>query len=487
MRTYIKQASEHDYSDLANLLFPEKVKSLEEIIAKYPDRNLPKGAMVTRIAPSPTGFANIGMVYAGLINKKLSLQSKGVFFLRIEDTDKKREQEGATKLIVDTLREMDIEVDEGVTSETQETGDYGPYTQSKRNDIYHAFVYDLVRRGLAYPCFCTTGELEKHHYEQEEQKVRFGYYKDWAVWRNKTRDEINEALSVGKEFVIRLKSQGDFSNKVTFNDIIKGEIEFPQNDNDTVLLKSDMTPTYHLAHAIDDFLMKTTHVIRGDEWVSSVPLHIELHTVLGFSLPEYGHIAPICISENGAGKRKLSKRKDKEASMNYFFEKGYPTLSVTDYLLNLANSNYEEWREKNVNTSWKDFSFDIEKLKESNAPLFSEVKLQDISKGILSRMEAGEFYDNILGWANNCHEGCKVVLTFDKPYWIRVFSIERDPLKPRKDFAYYSDVPMQYMYFNKMMFLDYHWNEQSFALSKKERISFLKKFIANCNIEWKKY
>ncbi len=483
MRTHKEFSEEYLHCDLADRLLPGLVTSRAKILSEWKTRKLPNGAMVTRVAPSPTGAMHIGTVYMALLCKRFAEQTSGVFFLRIEDTDKKREVEGAAKIITDTLTRLGITIDEGVVNDGSQKGDYGPYIQSERNYLYHAFVHDLIARGLAYPCFASPLELEKIHYEQETAGVRFGYYGEYAVWKSKTKDEVDTMLLAGEPFVIRLHSMGNIEKRVSFNDMIKGEVSFPENDHDIVLLKSDMTPTYHLAHAVDDYLMGTTHVIRGDEWLSSIPTHIQLHEALGFDIPYYAHCAPI-NKFDGGNKRKLSKRKDPEANMQFFFEKGYPFNGLLNYLMNLASSDYEGWAMKDIaNNTWNKFPLTWEKLKESTGPIFNEVKLQDMCKEYLSHITAERFYEEIMDWANNCHEGCKVVLSFDKPFWIKVFNMERNPDKPRKDIACFSDVPMNYMYMNRMMFLDYRWHEQKFLLSRSEQIEFLKEFKTKCNPE----
>ena len=313
-----------DYNALAELLLPNIDKTPDFYENLYPARNLPEGARVVRVAPSPTGYLHLGTLFAGLVNRITATSSGGVFFTRIEDTDKKREIEGGIENIIDGFARFGITVDEGFYAGCQQKGEYGPYQQSQRAEIYQTYVKDLIKKGYAYPCFCTAEELEAVREIQEAQKIRTGYHGEWAKHRNITFEEAKALIDEGKPFVIRLKSPGSEENKVVFEDGIKGKIEMPENDEDFVLLKSDGIPTYHFAHAIDDHLMHTTHVMRGDEWISSVPKHIQLFKLLGFKVPKFAHISPIMKLDNGA-KRKISKRKDPEAAVHFFAEQGFPS------------------------------------------------------------------------------------------------------------------------------------------------------------------
>ena len=349
-----------DYKELADLIFP-KVKKISYYEEKYPQRNLKEGAIVTRFAPSPTGFVHIGGLYQFLLAKKLTEQTEGVFFLRIEDTDQKREVENGIIGIVNALRDFVILPDEGMISETKEKGNYGPYKQSLRKEIYQAYAKYLIEQGKAYPCFCTPEDLDAIRAKQEAAKIRPGYYGVWAKCRNYTVEEMIEKIKNGESYIIRFKSLGREDRKIKHHDLIKGNIDFPENDQDIVIIKADGLPTYHFAHSVDDHLMRTTLVIRGDEWLSSIPLHLQLFHELGFKAPKYAHIAPIMKNDNG-NKRKLSKRKDAEAAVSYYEEEGIPAEAVKEYLLNIANSNFENWRRANLNKSIDEFELQLNKM-----------------------------------------------------------------------------------------------------------------------------
>lgn len=432
---------------LTQRLFPTSLSSVEDIQKTYPARQLPPGAMVTRIAPSPTGFMHVGTLYTAIISERLAHQSQGVFFVRLEDTDKKREVEGANQLVIEALNTYDVRVDEGPTLDGGEKGSYGPYTQSARESIYKTFVKALYERGLAYPCFCTNEELEETRRIQELQKTRTGYYGAWAIWRNKSDEEITQALDAGKSFVMRLKSPGDFNHKKTINDVLLGDRELPENDQDIVILKSDGLPTYHFAHLIDDHFMGTTHVIRGDEWFSSLPTHIQLFEVMGWQPPQYGHLAPIQKLDEDK-KRKLSKRKDPEASISFFEEQGYPKNSLIEYLLNLANSTFEDWRKANPDADNREFALSLEKLANSAGALFDFTKLNDISKERVSRLSAEEVYAQGLNWAKKCDTELAGWME-QKPELVKaILNIERGNIeKPRKDIAKWSDIRTEVTYF----------------------------------------
>lgn len=436
-----------DYKDLANLIFPE-VKEIAYYEQKYPERNLKEGAIVTRFAPSPTGFVHIGGLYQSLIARKLTAQTEGVFFLRIEDTDQKREVENGITGIVDALRDFVINPDEGMISETDEKGNYGPYKQSLRKEIYQAYAKHLIEQGKAYPCFCTPEEVEGIRAKQEAAKIRPGYYGVWAKCRNHTVEEMAEKIKNGESYIIRFKSPGREDKKIKHHDLIKGNVDFPENDQDIVIIKADGLPTYHFAHAIDDHLMRTTHVIRGDEWLSSVPLHLQLFHELGFKAPKYAHIAPIMKNDNG-NKRKLSKRKDAEAAVSYYEEQGIPEEAVKEYLLNIANSNFENWRRANADKSMDEFELQLNKMSVSGA-LFDMVKLLDVGKTVISRMTAEKVYEEALNWAKKHDEELTKMLE-DKEYALKVFGIERGNKKPRKDISKWSEVKenIEYMYDDK--------------------------------------
>ena len=434
-----------DYKELANLIFPD-AKPISYYEEKYPERKLEEGAIVTRFAPSPTGVMHIGGLYQGLIAKKLAEQTQGVFFLRIEDTDQKREVENGIKGIVESLKDFDIEPDEGMTSETEEKGEYGPYKQSLRKEIYQAYAKYLIEQGKAYPCFCSQEELNQIREKQEAAKIRPGYYGIWAKCRGLTVEEMAKKIEAGEDCIIRLKSPGREDRKIKHKDVIKGNVEFPENDQDVVIIKADGLPTYHFAHAVDDHLMHTTHVIRGDEWLSSVPLHLQLFQVLGFKAPKYAHIAPIMKNEDG-NKRKLSKRKDPEAAVSYYAEQGIPKEAVKEYLLNIANSTFENWRRANPDKKIEEFDLQLNKMSVSGA-LFDMVKLLDVSKIVISKMSADDVYSSSLDWAKKQDEELANLLENQKEYSLKVFGIERGNKKPRKDISKWSDVKenVSYMY-----------------------------------------
>ena len=436
-----------DYKELANLIFPN-AKPIEYYEEKYPERNLPEGAMVTRFAPSPTGFIHIGGLFGSIIDKKLAKQSNGVFILRIEDTDQKREIENGTAQIVNGLADFGIIPDEGMISETEEKGIYGPYKQSLRKEIYEAYAKRLIERGLAYPCFCTPEDLDEIRTKQEAAKLRPGYYGIWAKCRTMPIDEVAQKIQNGEKYIIRFKSQGREDRKIKHKDVIKGNIEFPENDQDIVIIKADGLPTYHFAHAIDDHLMRVTHVIRGDEWVSSLPLHLELFHTLGFKPPKYAHTSTIMKDENGS-KRKISKRKDPEAAVSYYSEEGIPKEAVVEYLLNIANSTFEPWRRANPTKSIDEFELQLNKMSISGA-VFDMVKLLDVSKNVICKFSAEEIYNEALAWANKYDEELKELLE-NKEYSLKVLGIERGNIKPRKDISKWSDVKNSiiYMYEDK--------------------------------------
>lgn len=433
-----------DYKDLANLIFPD-AKEISYYEEKYPERKLPEGAIVTRFAPSPTGFVHIGGLYQSLIAKKLAKQTNGVFFLRIEDTDQKREIANAVTGIIDSLKEFELEPDEGMVSENESKGAYGPYKQSQRKEIYQAYAKYLIEQGKAYPCFCTPEEVEEIRQKQEAAKIRPGYYGVWAKCRTITVEEAIKRIQDGEKYIIRFKSPGREDRKIRHHDVIKGNVEFPENDQDIVIIKADGLPTYHFAHVVDDHLMHTTHVIRGDEWLSSVPLHLQLFHELGFKAPKYAHIAPIMKNDNG-NKRKLSKRKDPEAAVSYYTEQGIPPEAVKEYLLNIANSNFENWRRANKDKSIDEFELQLSKMSVSGA-LFDMVKLLDVSKTVISKMTAEEVYNYTDKWAEKYDAELAEILK-DKEYALKVFGIERGNKKPRKDISRWADVKdnIEYMY-----------------------------------------
>ena len=436
-----------NYKDLADLIFPD-AKEISYYEEKYPERNLPEGAVVTRFAPSPTGFVHIGGLYQSLIARTLADKTKGVFFLRVEDTDQKREVEDAVSGIVDSLAEFRLLPDEGQIGDNDEKGIYGPYKQSLRKDIYQSYAKYMISQGKAYPCFCTPDDLNEMREKQEGAKVQPGYYGVWAKCRHLTVEEMAEKINAGVPYIIRFKSQGNEEKKIKHHDVIKGNVDFPENNQDIVIIKADGLPTYHFAHAIDDHLMRTTLVIRGDEWLSSIPLHLQLFYELGFKAPKYAHIAPIMKDDNG-NKRKLSKRKDPEAAVSYYAEIGVPVDAVKEYLLNIANSSFEMWRKSNPDKEISDFDFDIKKMSVSGA-LFDFNKLFDIGKNVISKYDAEKVFEESMNWASK-HDSELVEMLADKEYALKVLGIERGNAKPRKDIAKWSDVKntISYMYDDK--------------------------------------
>ncbi|MGL4109472.1 glutamate--tRNA ligase [Clostridium sp. LP20] len=438
------------FEKLADILFPNIEKTPEYYLEKYPKRNLKEGAVVTRYAPSPTGFQHIGGVFAALINERLASQTDGVFFLRIEDTDQKREVEGAIVDTIHTMNNFGMNFNEGMTGEETEKGAYGPYRQSLRKDIYMTFAKDLIKRGLAYPCFCTPEELNSVREKQMAEKITPGYHGEYATCRNLSTEEAIKKIENGDKYIIRLKSPGNSENRVEFHDLIKGDISFPESNQDIVIIKSDGLPTYHFAHAIDDALMRTTHVIRGEEWLSSLPIHVQLFEVLGFEAPNYAHIPTIMKNDNGS-KRKLSKRKDAEAAVSYYKEVGYPMVAVIEYLLNIINSSYEDWRAENPTADYHDFTVALDKMSKSGA-LFDMVKLNDVSKEVICKMKADVVYDNYTTWAKEFDKEMFDLVTSNETMVKEIFNIDKDGPKPRKDFAKWDEVKEKIFYFFDELF-----------------------------------
>lgn len=458
------------HKELADLIFPN-AKEISYYEGKYPERNLTEGAIVTRYAPSPTGYMHIGGLYQALIAIKVAKQTNGVFFLRVEDTDQKREVENGVIEIVNSLKKFGLEADEGMISSEEGKGNYGPYKQSQREEIYQAYAKYLIEQGKAYPCFCTPEELDEIRAKQEAAKIRPGYYGVWAKYRDLPVGEAIEKIKNGEKYIIRFKSGGREDRKIKHHDVIKGNVDFPENDQDIVIIKADGLPTYHFAHAIDDHLMKTTHVIRGDEWLSSVPLHLQLFHELGFKPPKYAHIAPIMKNDEG-NKRKLSKRKDPEASVSYYEKEGIPELAVKEYLLNIANSNFENWRRANPDKKIEEFDFQLNKMGVSGA-LFDMVKLLDVSKIVISQMTAEEVYENAVVWAEQYDAELENLLK-DKEYAIKVLSIERGNKKPRKDISKWSEVKNNIIYMYDENSLEYSYPD---AIDKEDINEILKLYI----------
>lgn len=437
-----------DYDKLAELLFPHITKTVEDYEALYPVRNLKEGARVTRFAPSPTGYLHIGGLFGALVDVLTAKSTGGVSYLRIEDTDKKREIEDGVSAVINGFKAFGIEFDEGVTGFDSEKGDYAPYTQSKRVEVYQTVAKELVKKGLAYPCFCTAEELSALREQQEKEgTLIWGYFGKWAKCRELTYEQIEENIKAGKPYVLRFRSEGSEDKRIFFDDIIRGKIEMPENIIDEVLLKSDGIPTYHFAHVCDDHFMRTTHVIRGEEWISSVPKHIALFKACGFRLPKYAHTPQLMkIDEVDGTKRKFSKRKDPEAAVSYFVDYGFPKESLVEYLLTLLNSNFEDWRRANPDADAFSFPFNLKKMSPSGC-LFDLMKLTDISKNVISKMSAQRIYDDLTAWAEVYDKEFYGLLTRDKEFSVNMLNIDREVPKPRKDIAKWNEVKEYFSYF----------------------------------------
>ena len=432
---------------LADIMYPNVTKTIYDYENIYKERNLTKDAIVTRFAPSPTGFVHMGSLLTAFIASKMPKDTNGVFYLRIEDTDGKRTIENGISGILADLKNFDIIPDEGVISETEEKGNYGPYIQSKRIDIYNTFAKYLVENDYAYPCFCSSEDLENIRKIQEDTKERIGYYGKYAKCRNMPIEEKIKRIQNNEKYVLRLKSTGDYNKKITINDCVRGKIEFPENDIDHILIKSDGIPVYHFAHVIDDHLMRTTHVFRGEEWLSSTPLHIELFNKLNFKVPKYAHLGLVMKIDEDGTRRKLSKRKDPEAAVEYYHKLGIPSEAVKLYLLTIANSNFEAWYDTNKGLDTSNFKLDFKKISASGT-LFDIEKLNNISKNYISRLTAKEVYNGLLAWTSEFDKDFNKLLTKYKDYSIDVLNIERVRKKPRKDYGNYSEIKKNiwYMY-----------------------------------------
>ncbi len=425
-----------DYKYLADLLFPNLTMTIDEVEAKYPVRNLSEGAIVTRMAPSPTGFVHLGNLVQGLTAERMAHQSNGVLFLRVEDTDAKREVPGAVEVLIETLKHYGISFDEGATIDG-DFGIYGPYRQRQRAEIYHVFAKKLITEGMAYPCFCTEEELTAMREQQEANKETTGYYGKYAIWRDRTIEEIKAQLDAGNPWVLRFRSTGSIENQFKFDDLVKGKLTITENDIDHVLLKSDGIPTYHFAHAVDDHLMRTTHVVRGDEWLPTLPFHIQLFNALGFTLPKYVHIGPL-MKMDGTSKRKLSKRKDPELALTYYKAEGFPVDAVYEYIMTLLNSNFEDWRRANPDASADSFKFSPKKLNPAGS-LFDYAKLTDVSKNVICKMDAAKVYTLLTEWANEFDPDFGAKLSADPEFATKILAIGRGGKKPRKDLAVWKD------------------------------------------------
>lgn len=466
---------ELDNNLLAELLFPDVKDSIEDLEKRYPERALPEGARVTRFAPSPTGYLHIGAFYTALVNLLTAKASGGTSYLRIEDTDKKREIDDGVSAIINGFKKLGVEFSEGVTGFGTESGDYGPYTQSKRVGIYHTVAKELVKKGLAYPCFCTAEELSAlREQEEKDGALITGYFGKYAKCRNLSFEEIKEKLERNEPYVLRFRSFGDENRRIVFDDMIRGKIEMPENVIDEVLLKSDGIPTYHFAHVCDDHFMRTTHVIRAEEWLSSVPKHIALFKACGFKVPKYAHVSQVMkLDEDDGNKRKISKRKDPEAAVSYFFEAGVPKESITEYLLTLINSNFEDWRRANPKASAFDFPFNLKKMSSSGC-LFDLVKLADVSKNVISVMDADTVYSYISEWAKEYDPEFYEIFTKNPERSREIVNIDRENPKPRKDIAKWSEVKDYFSYmFNELYTPAFELPEN---ISRDDAAAILKKY-----------
>ena len=425
-----------DYQALAELLFPIVTETPDQVEARFPLRTNPEGAVITRMAPSPTGFVHLGNLVQGMISERMAHQSGGVLFLRVEDTDAKREVPGAVEVLINSLKHYSISFDEGATIDG-DSGEYGPYRQRQRAAIYHVYAKKLVSEGKAYPCFCTEEELAAMRETQEANKENFGYYGKYAIWRDKSLEEVQAQINAGNPWVLRFRSEGSIENQFKFDDLVKGKLTITENDVDNVLLKSDGIPTYHFAHAVDDHLMRTTHVVRGDEWLPSLPFHIQLFKALGFKLPKYVHIGPL-MKMDGNSKRKLSKRKDPELALTYYKGEGFPVQAMREYLMTVLNSNFEDWRRANPDADIDSFKFSPKKLNPAGS-LFDYAKLVDVSKNVISRMDAQTVYTLLTEWANEFDPDFGAKLSDDPELATKVLAIGRGGKKPRKDLATWKD------------------------------------------------
>ena len=442
-----------DYMKLAELLFPNIDKTPEDYEAMYPQRDLPEGARVTRLGPSPTGFIHLGNLYGAFVDERLAHQSDGVFYLRIEDTDDKRYVEGAVEIIINSLRFFGIQFDEGATMDG-DVGAYGDYTQSHRGPIYQCYAKKLVSEGKAYPCFLTEEEIGEIRARQEAAKATPGIYGEFAACRDWSYEQVKEAIDAGKPYVIRLKSDGKPAEaggvRVKVEDAIRGTLEMPENFMDTVILKTTGIPTYHFAHVVDDHLMRTTHVVRGEEWLSSLPTHVELFSKMGWDMPVYCHTAQLMKLGEDGNKRKLSKRKDPELSLDYYRNQGYHPAAVREYLLTILNSDFEEWRMANPDAPIDEFRFTTEKMSNSGA-LFDLNKLNDISKDVLLKIPAEELYDFLKAWSDEFAPEYGHIFE-DKAYLLQILDLGRQDKKPRKDLIYARQIVDFISYFFDDMF-----------------------------------
>ena len=466
-----------DYQALADLLFPQVTDTPEMLEERFPLRNAPEGAVITRMAPSPTGFVHLGNLVQGMISERMAHQSGGVLFLRVEDTDAKREVPGAVEVLIDSLKHYSILFDEGATHDG-DNGAYGPYRQRQRAGIYHVYAKLLVSQGQAYPCFATEEELAAMREQQEANKENTGYYGKYAIWRDRSIEDIRARLDAGDSWVLRFRSTGSIANQFKFDDLVKGKLTITENDVDHVLLKSDGIPTYHFAHACDDHLMRTTHVVRGDEWLPTLPFHIQLFKALGFKLPKYVHIGPL-MKMDGTSKRKLSKRKDPELALTYYKAEGFPIKAVQEYLMTVLNSNYEDWRRANPDADMDTFKFSPKKLNPAGS-LFDYAKLVDVSKNVISKFSAEEVYTQLTQWAEEFDPQFAKNLTVDPDFTKAILAIGRGGKKPRKDIAVWKDAK-DYMGFFFNDYLEKPVFDEKF--DKAVILDALNRFLEKFNIE----
>ncbi len=440
--------------EILNMLFPNPLPTVEELRAKYPARQLPEGAMVTRVAPSPTGKMHIGTLYQAVFAERVAHQSGGVFYLRLEDTDQKREVEGAADLIIHSLARYGVQMDEGPLMAGEDKGAYGPYTQSKRKEIYWAFAKHFTEKGFAYPCFCSEDDIDMRRKIQTKQGLRPGYYGSHAKCRTLTDEQVLENLKQGKPWVLRFKAPGDHDKMIAVKDVLKGTVQLPENDMDIVILKGDGLPTYHFAHLVDDYLMGSTHISRGDEWLPSVPLHLQLFAALGVNPPKYAHLATLQKLDDGK-RRKLSKRHDAEASITYFWEHGYPEMAQVEYLINILNAAFEDWRKANPEAPVTDFVMRPDKVSNTGGALFDFVKLNSIAREVVARMNAEEVYAAVLKWAKEYKPAFAELLEANREKCVAIFNIERNiGTKSRKDLFKWEDAENEVSYFFNRPALD---------------------------------
>ena len=463
---------------LADLIFPDINETIEDLEKRYPARNLPEGAQVTRFAPSPTGFLHTGSLFTSMVCHKVASQSHGVFFVRLEDTDTKREIAGSGEQLLEQMHIFGVDPDEGYLGD-HEKGEYGPYVQSKRAGIYKTVIKHLLEEGLAYPCFCSADDLEALREEQESEKLNPGYYGEFAKCRNLTNEERYEKIKNGDKFVIRFRSNGNHENKITVTDLIKGTFDIAQNDQDIVIFKSDGLPTYHFAHVVDDHFMRTTIVMRGEEWVASLPIHVELFRTLGWKAPKYAHLPVIMkIDEETGNKRKLSKRKDKEAAVSYFIEDGYLPKALIMYLMTIANSNFEEWILTNKFEGMDNFQFSFKKMNNEGA-LFDMGKLNFFARELLVKYSKDEFTKLALEYAKKYNPSLEELINRDPKYFANIINIDREKANPRKDYEKFSNIPeiISFMYedgYQKALENGLVFNEKFSSADLKEALLAIK-------------